>query len=232
MFSELIDEAVTATGRLDKRAQIIGHANATIRECQTLIGKASVIFARDLIEDTVDTDGESDSYTWTFPRTGVEALRIMRTVYYPNQDIYVENKPPGRIQQGLDHYYYGGPTYYVFKGVGEETSVNIGYYRYLPTLTYYADGARPAVFDLTTQEWSYLVNGVYVSTTGTDAGDEAAQALVSNWLLDHWYQMVLEGTLAKIMLILDDPRGPKHYSLYNALQKALAAAEPWESLNF
>jgi hypothetical protein len=231
VFSELVDEAVTMTGRADKRAEIVGQMNATIRECQTLVGKASVLFSRDLIETEIDP-GDDDPYTWEFPRTGVEALRILRTAYYPLQDLYIENKPPGRIQQGLDHYYYGGPTYFIFKGCSDETGIQVAYYRYLPALVYYTSSTRPAKYDLTTQTWTYLQNGSYVSTLGTDALNEAAQAKVTNWLLDYWDRTVLEGCLAKIMLTLDDPRGPKHYSLYTSLRAALAAAEPWESLNF
>lgn len=230
MFSEIIDEAISATGRSSKRAELVGYANATIRECQTKIGKVAVIFHKDMIEDTIEVT--DNPHTWEFPRTGDESFRLLRTAYYPIQGVYPSLKPPGRIQEGVDHYYYGGPTYIVFAGVEDEDEINVAYYRYLRPLQYYAEDERPAKFNRTTQEWSYLVDGEYVSTTGTTEGDEAAQNLVSNWMLSDWDRMVLSGTLAKAMLILDDPRAAKHYSLYGELRAALAAAEPWESLNF
>lgn len=230
MFSELIDQAVSISGRADKRAVFIGHANATIRECQTRIGKVSIVFFRDLIETSLTPT--TNPYVWEFPRVGVEMFRILRTVFYPNANVYPRNRPPGRIVEGVDHYYYAGPTYVTFAGVSAETAIIIAYYRYLPSLTYYADGARPAVFDLVTQTWSYLQAGSYVDTLGSDTLNEAAQALSSNWLLDNWFELILSGTLAKAMLVLDDPRGSKYYSLYNELRQALAAGEQYESLDF
>lgn len=232
MLSELVDEVTDATGRVGKRSDVIRYANATIRECQ-----AQAYFFRDSTETALLLDGSDstvavqtdNSVIWTFPTS--PQFRLLRTAKYP---VYgpVGNIPPGRSQEGVTAFYYAGPTYFVFSGAGNiETEIDIMYYSYLRRLVYYAVSTRPAVYDVETDSWTYLLNGAYVPTLGSTALDDAAKLLVTNWLLNIWRETILEGTLAKAMLAVDDARGPKHYAVYTSLKKAILQGETFEALN-
>lgn len=222
MFSELVDIVAATIGRTAKQAEIIRYANATLRECQS-----QAYFKRDLTEDSLSPD--ASPYIWTFPST----FRVIQAAYYPNSDIYVDEKPPGRTQIGVDQYYYGSTTYITFKGVADEDTISLAYYSYVNRLAYYAVGARPAVYDEPTQAWTYLDTntGLYVSTLGTTDLDEAARLLVTNWMLDNWNHTIVEGTLTKIMLSLDDARGPKHYTLFMKFKEDILKGEVHTGLN-
>ncbi len=220
MFSETVDKITTSIGRISKRPDIVRYLNATIQECQN-----QAYFARDLLEDSITSSGASPQI-WDCP----VGFRLMRGVDYPNYGP-VDNMPPGRIQSGKDAYYYRAAGYFVFKGADAEDEIHVAYYNYSKKLSYYEDGTRPAVYDPITYTWSYLENGAYVPTLGSDDLDEAARLLVTNWLLDDFEPTVTEGTLAKTMLAVDDARGPKHYAVYQALKKLILQAENFESLN-
>lgn len=221
MFSELVDEIVTASGRRDRRTDIEGYVNATIRECQV-----QAFFYRDMIEDQLAPAG-ADPYTWDLP----VRFRQFRTIQYPGIG-YPKNLPPGRIQEDQQFYYYISTTYTTFVGAGALDVINIAYYGYLKRLIYYADGARPAVYDTETETWTYLLSGAYVSTLGTAALDLAARDKVSNWMTLYWYHAVKEGTYAKFFNIIDDPRAPKHYALFMKFKADVLKGEAFDSANF
>ena len=94
---------------------------------------------------------------------------------------------------------------------------------------------RPAVYDETAQVWYYYVSGSnsYVTnTTGDPDADAAAQALVSNWLLNDYRDMTEEGGLSKIFKNKSDPRAVSCFALYKQLQEDLKGNETFETLNF
>lgn len=220
-FSECVDAVVDESGRADKILSVIAWANQSIRASQS-----KAYFRNDLIEDAITVT--ADPHIWTpLP----DNFRLLRSALYPNAGTYPENKPPGRIQADQTEYYYGGSDYMVFQGTTGETDIDVAYYTKLLRLSYYADGERPALFDNLTQAWTYLENGVYVSTLGSDALDEAARALVTNWLLFSYFDMIKDGALSKLYYTLDDPRGPKHLGLFKDAQATLLATETFESLN-
>lgn len=219
-FSAAVDDVLVRSGRPERRADAISYVRQTLRECQVY---KKVVFARDLIEDQLTAT--TDPYIWDRP----SELRILRTVKYSSQydcrgqNIYPKFLRPGKIQESEDYFYYGGPNYYAFKGVNVGGTIGVGYYSYFKKLPYYAADARPAVFDLNTDSWTYL-------TATTDVEKEAARALVTNWLLFDWYDLILEGALAKILKTVNDERAPSTFALFKSLQKDLMAGEEIDSL--
>lgn len=226
MYSEAVDTIVLRTGRKDRLADIQSYVNQVIRETQ---GKA--LYYRDMIEDQIAATASPTIWT-PIPR-----LRQLRTVKYTAdgfQDVYPDFVPPGKKQQQnlTQEYYYAAGSYYVLSGTDASQVVNLAYYLWLPRLKYYSVGTRPAVYDETTMTWTYLVNGVYVSTTGSDAGDAAAQALVTNWILLTYSDMVEEGGCAKLFKAVSDARAPLSFALYKGLAADLEAIEQFETVGY
>lgn len=217
-MSAAVDAAIQRSGRPDRRADIISYLRQTLREIQSL-----AYFERDLIEDQLTAN--ADPYTWDVPN----GFRMMRTVEYPGlfdpqgHTVYPRYMPPGRHLRGHDVYYYRSGDYYVFAGhgasSGSTTSINIAYYRYALPLAYYATVAdRPARYFLETESWTY-------ATASTDDEKETARNQVTNWLLFHWYDTVIEGALAKVFKAIGDERAVSTFALYKSLQNTLLQGE-------
>jgi len=218
-FSAAVDDCIARSGRIDRRADIISYLRLSMRESQVL-----AFFSADLEEDVISSV-TADPHIWTRP----VVFRQMRSVQYPGLydaqgvPIFPKFLEPGKIQQRHDHYYYESGDSFVFAGMANgasslNTTINVAYYKYFNPLPYYEAGARPATYDLETLAWTYL-------TATTAAAQEAARALVTNWMLFKWYDMVLEGALAKLFKAIDDPRQQATYALYKQLQTSLLRGE-------
>jgi hypothetical protein len=214
-FSAAVDAVLVRSGRPERRADAISYVRQTLRECQTL---KKTRFARDLIELSITSTGSP--HIWDRP----QELRIVRTAKYATvfdrrgNAIYPKFLRPGKMQEDEPYLYYGGPTYYAFKGADAGVQIDIAYYAYFKKLPYYAVADRVATFDLDTDTWSYLA-------ATTDQEKEAARNLVSNWLLFDWYDLILEGALAKILKTVNDDRAVSTFALYKSLQNDLIAGE-------
>lgn len=220
-FSGMIDEIILATGKTAGLRSTIAFANATIRECQTL-----GLFYRDLVEDQFIAN--PTPYFWTRPRL----LRSVRAIKYTQQNIYPMLKLPGRQLKDLTNYFYASQDYYAFKGPLLNEPVAYAVYMWQTPLVYYQRfgdatvyvggpyATRSAYYDLTLQQWMYLNGGgtAYVSTTGVAATDLARQKITMNWLVDDWYDMIMEGTKAKLLKSYNDDRATLAFSLYKQMQ--------------
>lgn len=223
-FSAAVDDCITRSGRPDRKAEIIGFARRSIRECQVYKGQH---FERDFVEDQIIAT--SDPFIWNRPAI----IRQLRTVSYPDildgydEQVYPRYMLPGRAQRKLRFFYYAGTTYYVFAGPGIglngtniNARINIGYYRYLPPLPYYDAANRPARFSLETSEWWYA------DETLDAEEQEAAREQVTNWLLFDWYDTIVEGALAKLFKTYGDDRQRPTFALYKSYQSDILLAEP------
>jgi len=207
-FSAIVDDTVTRTGRVNLRTDIVSYARVTMRESQSLIKSAT-----DLIEDQITAT--ASPHLWTKP----QYFRELTAVRYPGifdprgNPIYPKRIQPGKAQRNVDYYFYSSGTSFVFSGVSENTLIDVAYLTWFTKLAYYATVAeRPATFSLEDDEWSY-------ATATTDEEKEAARNLVTNWLIFDWYDMVLEGTVAKVWKAVGDARAPSSFSLFKSLQK-------------
>lgn len=212
-FTAAVDTCVARSGRADRRNDIRSYVRLTMQELQTM-----GLFKRDLIEDEITPD--ADPYIWTPPTQ----FRRFWTVSYPA--LYAQNGDtifpkaldgPGRAQNREPYYYYPSGESFVFVG-HHEYDFNIAYFEYFPAYRYYETGTEVASFDDETNAWSYL-------TASTAEDQAAARLLVSNWILFNWFDVVVEGALAKLYKVVDDPRMSPTYALYKQLQSMFTSTE-------
>lgn len=217
-FSALIDEVKLRSQRRDRLADMVSYARATIRECQVLAH-----FEQDLVEGSITTDAVP--YMWPRPLRLRGMLAVKPNGQYDRHGnpIWFANKPPGEYKLGDNYFFYLSGSTFIFSGdlLGTGQQIDMAYFSYSRKFVYYADVAdRPATFDPETEEWSYAP-AYDVDEDSRAAGRE----LVSNWLLEKWYDTILEGTLAKIFKAVGDVRSKMAFSLYKSQQKDIQHGE-------
>lgn len=218
-FSAAVDDVLVRAQRPSRQADAIAYIRQSLRECQILS-----LFERDMVEDQFVATAAP--HVFIVP----DKFRMLRTLRYniptANQAFtYPKERLPGKVQEGEIYYYYRAAGDYFFAGVAVGTTIDIAYYSYFRKLPYYALGLRPATFDLETEEWSYHADYDIDDTTR-----ETARNLVTNWLLTDWYDLIVEGGLAKLFKTVGDARAPATFGLYKSLQKDLKKGEPFSSL--
>ncbi len=220
-FSSLLDDAVTLAGRgIAARKQLASYARSSMREPQV-----DNLFEKDLEEVTLTFN--ADPFVWDRPAD----FRLFRTVKY-TEEVYPKFIPPGRRQFDEQNFYYAASTYFVFKGLAVGDDFNAAFYKYFPKLVYFAPDKRPARYFADLAKWQYLDgNGNFVDSLGSLALDEAARALVTNWLLFDWTDLVLEGILAKQFKVIGDKRAGSAFALFKSFINDLLQAEPTQSID-
>lgn len=221
-FSALIDECAATLARgLNSvtRAQLIGYARSTLKECHTL-----AYFKKDFTEDQITVT--ASPHIWNHPLD----LRKLLVVEYP-YGIYPKFVNPGRRKDDFDFYYYRASTYFVFASVAINDIIKLGYYSKGRKFAYYADGVRPAFYDDVEEIWQYLdTNGEYQDTLGSISLDETAQAKVTDWLLLQWYETIVEGTLAKVLKSYGDKRAASTFAVFRDMKNSLVSDEAFEAM--
>lgn len=219
MFSELVDICVGRAGRPEKEADVIAFAAQTIRELES-----KNHLKKNLEEDTLNTT--SHPYIWARPNR----MQKLRTAKYSSNGKYARFAQPGAILENLTYYFYMTTTSIIFNGHDTIDTIDVAYYQFRKKLQYYSLGAREAVYDFEDETWSFPLQvaerAALVAAGGTDADlaaldatHSAAQAghiaNASNWILFDWYELVQEGTLAKLFKLIDDEkRAATHFSFY------------------
>jgi len=176
-----------------------------------------------MIEDQLTTTAAP--FVWT--RTS--KFHQFRTVEYPAQTGFITNRIwpklliPGIHLEGEIHYYYFSGDSIVFAGLEVGGLINVAFFEYFKRLKDYPDPAtRPAVWDFETETFTYLAAFDINDTTRANARD-----LTSNWMLQYWNHMIVEGGKAKIFLSTKDiDRSRPSFSLYKSYQDDLLAMEP------
>ena len=224
-MSAAVDDCISRSGRPDRRPDLVSFIRLSMRETQVLS-----MFARDLTEDEITTV-TGDPYVWTIP----DYFRLMDYVEYPHLTdsrgniVKADYIPLGKRQRDRDFFYYGSGDAIVFVGQGLEAtgytvSINVAYYSYFRPLTYMASANRPARWltndETGTESWVYLPAYDVDATTR-----ETARNLVTNWMLDRWYDVVLEGALAKLYKLVNDERASPAYALFKQLQNTILTSE-------
>jgi len=223
-FSAAVDDVMRRSGHPDRRADIIAYIRQTFRECQCLdIAGSPIYWQRDLQEQTLTVDAVPFIYETP------QEWRALGTVRYNivdrrNHYIYPKEINPGKAQNGEEFYYYKSMNSFVFSGIAANATLSMSYFKFFKKLPYYELAARPAVFTLEDDAWSY---GAQYDTVELQT---AARALVTNWILFDWYDLITEGALAKIYKTVQDPRAATSYALYKSYQKTLNSGEAKVSL--
>lgn len=215
-FSALIDTVVQRSGRKDRLPSIIGYARTTIRECLVLD-----FFDQSLIELQVTVDAVP--FIWERP-ANLRSILAIRTPHYDrrNKRIFMSERKPGMTVADGEHYFYLSGNSYAMANLDVGDVLDIAYYEYSKPLVYAANVAdRPARFDLETEAWVY--HQAYDASNETR---ENARDRVTNWLLTFWFELITEGTQAKLYkLVGDDLRMRTSFALYKGGQKDLVAGE-------
>lgn len=223
-FSALIDEVKGRSQRRERIADMVSYARSTIRECQV-----QAHFEQDLVEGQFTIDAVP--YEWARPMRlrALLAVKPNGVLDRHQNPIWFANKPPGEYRFGDRYFYYLSGSTFVFAGDDLEASqmIDLAYFTYSRKFVYYETTAeRPATFDPETELWAY--SAAYdVDDTTRAAGRE----LVTNWLLENWYDTILEGTLAKIFKAVGDQRSKMAFSLYKSQQKDILHGERTIAIN-
>lgn len=232
-FSALIDQAVTEVGQAARFRTAVQYANLTIRECQTF-----GLFARDRLEEVYTAD--ASPFIWTRPRY----FRSIYAARYLGHQIDVKCKQPGSPQRDERFFFYAADDYYVFRGCAEGEQVALINYYWLKPLLYfgrlgstttgYPGGpytTRTAFYDMLEDTWMYLnVSGdAYVTTLNDPDAEEIARKNSYHWMLESFYELILEGTKNKLFNIAGDPRAQPTYASYKAAQKLFINANAFEA---
>ena len=215
-FSALIDTVVQRSGRKDRLASIIAYARTTIRECLVLD-----FFDQSLIETQVTVD--AIPFIWDRP-SNLRSILAIRTPHYDrrNKRIFMGERKPGMTVADDEKYFYLSGNSYAMANLAVGDVLDVAYYEYSKALVYTAPVAnRPARYDLETEVWVY-----HQAYDASDETRENARDKVTNWLLTFWYELIAEGTQAKLYkLVNDEARMRTSYALYKGGQKDLAAGE-------
>ena len=218
-FSALVDRIVLETGRQQALLSVIGYVNLTVRECQTL-----GLFARDLLEEQVTATANPHIYTRPVN------FRSLRAVRYDTLNYYPKMKRPGKTVADASAYFYAADNYYAFHGVMEGEVISLANYYWAKPLRYfgrlgtttsgYQGGPytnRPAYYDTDTDTWMYLNVGetAYTDDLGDDDEEELRQRNAMNWLIQDWWDMIAEGTKAKVFKGYKDDRAAAAYAAYS-----------------
>lgn len=213
-FSAAVDDAVNRSGRPDRIASVVGYVRQSIRECELLAH-----FYRSMKEETLTAS--ASPHTWVVPA----GFRDFETVRYGSitdaqgNFIYPKFKSPGKAQFSVDYYFYRSLDTFVFSGVSSGDAIDLAYFINQPKLAYYTAETRPATYSLETGTWTYL------SGTTDPAQQQADQDLVTHWLLFDWYDVIVEGAVAKLLKATQHPSAPSAFALFSSFKKDILKGE-------
>lgn len=214
-FSAVVDNVLEKTHRLDRVDDIVSYARATIRECAV-----KAFFLQDFEEDLLTAT--IVPFVWQRP-VNVRQMAVVEYPYYTKHGEPIRPKllQPNERKQSEQYWYYMSANSYVFGGIAVDAQIKIGYFVYPKRMQYYPLAAdRPARFDQDTESWLY-----HASYNDTAATQETAREMVSHWLLLNWFDLIVQGTLAKLLHVIQDPRAGTTYSLFKSMQTDLLSGE-------
>lgn len=191
MFSELVDRAVHVAGRPDMLEDIAYFANETMRD----ISKRED-FDDDSLEVEIAVPLNTRTVQWDPPKQ--RPFRREKFIIDGCNCEPVRVHPSRKMLTHPGGFYYVSGKTFIFSRVCHP--IRMFYYAYQPWLSYYPQGARPATFDVRSNDWS---------TT-----DPVLLAQVTNWLLERHNELVLNGALARFFKAKQDQRQQVHYSAY------------------
>lgn len=206
-FSAAVDAVVERSGRVNLRSSIIAYVRLAIRELQSKVESPN-----DLVEEELVADAAP--FVWTQPE-GFRKLVSARygTVYDLHDNaVYPKQLVPGNWLNRFDYYYYQSGNSFVFSGIGPGDVVQLAYLKWALNLPYYEPADRPAVYELETSSWTY-------KAAITADEQEVARSQVTNWILFDWFDLVVEGALAKLYKTVGDERAVSSFALFKSLEQ-------------
>ena len=223
-FSQLVDSVILETKRPDLKTEITSYLNQTIREAHFTPDRGNVIHYVDNLQEELLTADVATGFQWAIPNPtrfqAPLAAKYNGVWDRLGNPVWAVQMPPGRTMNDTDWFYYRVAGTFVFSGYGEiGATIAWSWYEYPPSLKYKALADRPA-------QWDDESGWTYAAGIDTEEEELAAQALVTNWMLMRWKDVLQEGLRAKVYKRLsDDVRGRTCYSLYQTLRQGLFTSE-------
>jgi hypothetical protein len=227
-FSQAVDTVIEETSRPDMKSMIVQYLNQTIRELHTdTLTKLPVGFTSNLVEDEVEVDVESDeAFLWTIPST--HNFQMMESAYYDYVGEYAKQKNPSTAflftaDANSEYYWYRtGPSQIAFSGHGGSAyTVKLAWFEHCRRLIYYPVATRPATWSDESQTYTY-----HADYDGTDEERLDALDLTTNWILERYEDLILNGVRAKIWIrIGEESRGKMAYSQFESNRPTMVATE-------
>lgn len=227
-FSQIIDDIVEELIRPDLIPAMGNYLNLSTREMHFTMDAQNptpIGFKSNLQELEVIANADN-GFTWDIltPRL----FQMMEAVWYANYGRYATERRPSSIRQfdesvdgGQFGWYRSGDTLAFINYGGNWATIQLAWFEFLPNLRYYLPADRPAYWDDETQSWLYKANYDINPTTRA-----TALALSTNWMLQRWRDVMMQGIRSKVWARLgDDVRMRTAYSAYQALRPALINSE-------
>ena len=223
-FSQLVDELVAEVRRPDLLVDIARYLNQTIRECHFHPETNAVQFFVDNRRETTILSAGETVHTWNLPRPAnfqkIEAVNYPTVFDSRGETIWPAETSPGRHLSQMTQYFYRAGSTVVFAGLtGVGTPINIAWFEFPSSLIYMNQTCRP-------MSYNDIGGKVYSVDWAHEHAREDADSLTTNWLLERWHTVVMEGVRAKLYKrVSDTERARTSYSLYAQLRKGLATSE-------
>lgn len=225
MFSELVDDIVSASGRPDMREDVIDYANTIIRKIH-----AKALWDRNFKSIAVGNPNPREGYLrWTRSND----VQVIRTIHIPEKDVYLTYQRVGRHLKRQRDYYYaeGNDIIMVSDGICNAT---IGYYRRPTRFKYYTPDQRPAVFDCVTEKWTYLVphsQGDYTHELFRDEDQFFARRAVADWIIHEYPDAIKAGVLNYIYSQVGDDQARSQYAIFKDAIADIIRVEAFASVD-
>lgn len=239
-FTQLIDDMVSETLRVDMRQTMADYLNQTIREVHnksraTPQGNESmpVLYPDNRVEELVTLSGiTEDTLTYLWPIPKMTVFQQMEAVYYRGVSRYAQLRNPksallvSSAEISAKFYYYRTGAYFALVNPGADGQlVALSWFEYPRNLPLYGIGVSPVLYDNITEEYS--LNPKRADQTLTL---EQGLALSTNWLLQRHTDAIREGLRAKIYKRLSDGsnRAQLAYSQFEVLKTSIQNTESLE----
>lgn len=224
-FSQMVDDLVAESLRPDLQTTIVSYLNQTIRDVHFNQQNKSLIKYNDNLNEAITYGIGEQSTVWPIPSP--QTFASTEAIYYPDVDsLAVERKPSMIHTLGTEpSTWYRSGQNLVFDGYGGiDAPIWIAYLSYPRQLVYYKKD-RPCVWSDADQAYTYAP-----AYDGTPELQEAARGLATNWLLERWQHVILEGGRAKLYKRLEKELGMRAaYSSFESARMSLIAAESFEN---
>jgi hypothetical protein len=233
-FSQCIDDVVAELIRPDLTPAMANYLNLTTREMHFTADTQPVPIAfKSNLQELAVIANVDNGFTWdiTIPRL----FQSMEAVYYANYGRYATERRPSSIRQfdgsvdgGQFGWYRSADTLAFVNYGGSGAEIDLAWTEFLPGLKYYESEERPAYWDEDAEDWVYQVVGS-IDYGSTPVLQAKALALTTNWMIQRWRDVLLQGIRSKTWARLgDDVRMRTAYSAYQALRPALTNSETFD----
>lgn len=227
-LTQVVDTIVAEVKRRDLTSRITTFANQTIREVHAQpnqLGR-SLTFKANLHERILIPDVDT-GFVWPIPEA--RNFQLLSDVWYQIPGVAPLERTPSSAMENRHEvngrfYFYRSGDSFVFDGYGgTDAPIMVAYHSFPRRLTHFLRNA-PVLWNEEEQRYEYSDEYNTTPEKRQEALDKS-----TNWVLERWTDVILEGVRAKTYKSIgDDGRARLSYSLYESSRPQLVAAESYE----